>query len=270
MSAYQKTIVVFVAVLLGFTGCHAGMEGVTDMRGRASEIFAEPKLRALAEAAETGDVRNMARLLKQGVDVNATGKFGATPLWWSIRTLNKTGFAYLLAQGAQPNPPVETITVMEMAGGYEDSSFLEAVLPYKPDMGRVGGKKNHTALETAIIYRRKLNLELLIKAGADLNLDDMGLTPMERAAGGFASYDYVYLMLQAGADPTLVFPVTSGSRGKNRLTMTIKNCLIDPDSEQYEWRERVIRFLKNRGIEAERPAQDKEGVRTKSLPADLR
>jgi ankyrin repeat protein len=271
MHVSANAITIFITALLGFSGCHASMmgeEGSTDMRGRASEMFPDATVRALAEAAERGDVRGIDRLLKQGVDVNATGRFGVTPLWWAIRTHNRASFAYLLAHGAQPNPSVESVTVMEMAAGYEDSAFLETVLPYKPDLGRVGGKKNETALETAIIYRRTHNLELLIKAGADLNLDDMGQIPMEGAARGRASYDYVYMMLQAGADPTKVHPPLSGNRGKNRLAVTIHNRIIDPNSEAYEWRERVIRFLKAKGIEAEKPPE--EGPRTKPLPPDLR
>ena len=259
----------FIAALLGFSGCQAGMgDGPSNLEGRASEFFTDVKVRALAEGAEDGHVRGMEQLLKRGVEINATGRFGVTPLWWAIRTRNKIGFAYLLAHGARPNPPVETITVLEMAAGYDDSAFLETVLPYRPDLGRVGGKKNNTALETAIIQRRKRNLELLIMAGADLNLDDMGQAPMEQAAVGFASYEYVYLMLQAGADPMKVHPPLSGNRGKNRLVVAIHNRLIDPDSEAYEWRERVIRFLKTKGIDAERPPE--EGRRTKPLPADLR
>ena len=114
----------------------------------------------------------MDRLLKQGANINATGKFQVTPAWWAIRTRNKTGFAYLLAHGAQPNPPVETITVMEMAASYEDSVFLEAVLRYKPNLGRVGTNLNHTPMEAAITYERLHNLELLIAAGANLDNND--------------------------------------------------------------------------------------------------
>ncbi len=159
------------------------MDEPTDMRGRADEVFADSRVRSLAEAAERGDVRDMERLLTQGVDVNAAGRFGITPLWWAIRTRSKKGFSFLLAHGACPNPKVSTITVMEMAAGYEDSYYLETILPYKPDLGRVGGDDNRTPLETAIFYYRRHNLELLIKAGADLNTDDRGSTPLEQAVG---------------------------------------------------------------------------------------
>ena len=92
-------------------------------------------------------------------------------------------------------------------------------------------------------------MELLIKAGVDLNNDDLGETPLELAAGG-ADYDLVDLMLQSGADPTKIFPPKSGSRGMNRLAVNLANRLMDPNTDEYVWRERVIAFLKARGIEA--------------------
>jgi hypothetical protein len=263
---HLKTIVTLVFVALTLSMGIAQEDGVTDLRGRASEIFSDPQVRALAEAAEKGNTHKMERLIKQGVNVNGTGRFGVTPLWWAIRTKNKTSFSYLLAHGAQPNPKVDTITVMEMAAGYEDSGYLEAVLPYKPDLGRVGSENNNTPLETAISQRQRHNLELLIKAGADLNTDDLGELPLELAAAD-ADYDYVYLMLQAGADPTKMFTPKIGGPQKNRLATSISTRLIDPNCEEYEWRERVIAFLRARGIEANRPL--KERPRTEPLPPDL-
>jgi hypothetical protein len=262
----MKTIFALVFAFLPLTGCLADMDGSTDLRGRTSEFFSDPQVRALAEAAENGSIKEMERLIKKGVDVNGTGSFGVTPLWWAIRTKNKASFSYLLAHGAQPNPKVNTITVMEMAAGYEDSGYLEAVLPYKPDLGRVGTQNNNTPLETAIRQRQRHNLELLIKAGADLNTDNLGETPLEIAAAD-ADYDYVYLMLQAGADPAKMFTPKIGGPQKNSLATFIGDGLIDPNTEEYEWRERVIAFLKARGIEAKRPPNERP--RTKPLPPDL-
>lgn len=242
----------------------ADENAATDMRGRVEEVFTDPSVRSLAQAAERGRVQDMEKLLAQGVEVNAAGRFGITPLWWAIRTKSKKGFAFLLTHGACPNPKVSTITVMEMAAGYEDSYYLETILPYKPDLGRVGGEGRRTPLEAAIFYNRRHHLELLIKAGADLNSDDRGSLPLEQAVYD-ASYDLVYILLQAGADPTAVFPPRSGSRGKNRLVVSIAGRRIDPDDEMYVWRERVIAFLNERGIPAHKP--DNEGPRTKPLPA---
>jgi hypothetical protein len=262
----MKKILALILAFLPLTLCLAQMDDVTDLRGRAPDFFSDPQVRALAVAAERGNVHKMEELIAHGANVNGTGRFDVTPLWWAIRTQSKSGFSYLLAHGAQPNPKVSTITVMEMAAGYEDSAYLEAVLPYKPDLGRVGTQDNKTPLETAITYNRRRNLELLIKAGVDLNNDDLGETALEQAADA-AGYDLVYLMLQAGADFRKVFPPQSGSRGKNRLAVCIADRLMDPNTDEYVWRERVIAFLRARGIEAHRPPEERS--RTLPLPPDL-
>ena len=154
---------------------------------------------------------------------------------------------------------------MEMAASYEDSVFLEAVLRYKPNLGRVGTNLNHTPMEAAITYERLHNLELLIAAGANLDNNDRGKTPVQMAANA-NRYDYVYLMLQAGANPAITIP-SGPNASQNSLAWSINHGRVDPDSDVYVWRERLIAYLKTKGIVAEKPSDEKK--RTKPLPADL-
>src|SRR2546428_3252830 len=58
---------------------------------------------ALAKAAGRGDVKEINRLIAEGVSVNAVGKQGITPLWWALWTKNYEGFSALLDKGANPN-----------------------------------------------------------------------------------------------------------------------------------------------------------------------
>lgn len=255
------TLEALLVASLSTTGCAFGSDQPSNASGRISEIFFEPNALALAKAAEHGDAKTMERLLKQGVNMDSSGKLGITPAWWAIRNRNKEGFAWLLDHGANPNPNVESITIMEMAAGYEDSSFLEIALRHKPDLKLVSGFTGKSPLNTAIDYNRQHNLELLIKAGADMNQEQGGGLPISRAAG-LARYDFVFLMLKAGADPTVTLP-----DGRNRLVTTIGTAVLDPDRDAYEWRERVIRLLREKGISATKPTR--EPARTKPLPPDL-
>jgi ankyrin repeat protein len=256
---------IFLLVMLSTlglsVGCAATMDMPSNISKRAGEAFSDPQARALAEAAARGNSREMERLVKAGADVNAKGSLGITPAWWAIRNRNKAGFAWLLEHGADPNPDVDSITVLEMAAGYEDTAFLETALKYKPDIDKAGRYTGHTPLSTAVMYSRRRNIELLINAGVNLD-EDRGQSPLSYAAGQ-ARYEYVYQMLQAGADNGRI-----SRNGLLALATTIGNRLIDPNTEAYEWRERVIRFLRNKGIEAHPPAN--ESKRTKPLPADLR
>lgn len=187
---------VFVAVGL-LSSCAAVSATPSNVSGRAAEIFPDAKTREVAGAGARGDVRALDRLLKSGMPLDGRGQFGVTPAWWAIRNRNVKGFEWLLAHGAEPNPVVETITVLEMAAGYEDSAFLEIALRYKPDLNRKSSYLKSTPVNTAITYRLQRNLELLIKAGADLNNPEAGL-PIMRSAG-LGSYELVYIMLKAGA-----------------------------------------------------------------------
>ena len=244
-------------------GCTGVMDMPSDVTGRVGEIFTDSKAQALAKAAASGDVTRMARLLEQGVPVDTAGKFGITPAWWAIRNRNKEGFAWLLEHGASPNPPVEILSIMGMAAAYEDSAFLETALRYKPDINHYS--KTSSPLHMAVSWGRRRNVELLIKAGVDLNPKDY-LSPVV-AAVGMARYDYALLLLQAGADPSKI--IEKGPyAGQNELAVSISIDYINPDTDAYEWRERLIRYLKTKGIEAHPPA--KERKRTLPLPDDLR
>ena len=256
-----NALLVFCIVTGLPVGCSATMDMPSNISKRAAEAFADPQARSLAEAAARGNVRELERLVKAGADVNAKGSLGITPAWWAIRNRNQVGFEWLLAHGANPNAAVESITIMELAAGYEDSEFLQVVLRHKPDLNRAGPYTGHTPLSTAVVFSTRKNIELLIDAGVNLD-NDRGRSPLSFAAGQGA-YDYVFLMLKAGADNGRI-----SADGMKALAKTIGNSLINPNSDAYEWRERVIRLLKDKGIDARPPP--KESKRTKPLPADLR
>ncbi|MEY2880995.1 MAG: hypothetical protein RLZZ15_3375 [Verrucomicrobiota bacterium] len=248
--------------LLGLEiACSGAVDIPSNISKRAAEAFGDPQARALAEAAARGNVRELERLVKAGADVNAQGSLGVTPAWWAIRNRNQIGFEWLLAHGASPNAEVESITIMEMAAGYEDSAFLQMALRYKPDLNRAGPYTGHTPLSTAVAFSTRQNVELLINAGVNID-NDRGRSPLSFAAGQGA-YDCVFLMLKAGADTGRI-----SATGLSALAKTIGNSLINPNTDAYEWRERVIRLLREKGIEAHPPAN--ESKRTKPLPADLR
>jgi uncharacterized protein len=237
------------------------MEKPTNVSSRAAEVFSAPQVRALAEAAARGNVAVLERLVKEGANINASGIEGVTPAWWAIRNRNKEGFAWLLAHGANPNPEVKSITIMEMAAGYDDAGFLEIALRHKPDLNRAGSYTARTPLQTAIAFSARKNFELLLNAGVNID-DDRGQSPLSFAAGQ-SRYEYVYMMLQAGVDSGRV-----SSSGLRALAKTVGNCYINPNSEAYEWRERVVRFLRGKEVEVHLPPN--EGPRTKPLPVDLR
>ena len=239
-----------------------------DIESHASEFFKTPKELEFVQAAAKGDTHAMERLITIGVNVNARGDKGVTPLWWAIRTESKAGFRWLLANGANPNADFDhkVSTIMQLAAASKDSAFLKIILPYKPSLeGRIGARWE-TPLKTAISRGTIENLELLIKAGANIDGTPGDFPPMSHAVA-LAKYEAVLVLLLAGADFSRTLDVGVNAGG-NHLVLAIQGRYIDPNDDAYIWHERVIAFLKSKGITATRPPG--EGVRTKSLPPDLR
>lgn len=189
---------------------------------------------------------------------------GITPAWWAIRNRNKAGFQWLLEHGAEPNPDVETITVLEMAASYPDPGFMEIALRFKPNVDLAGRATLERPLQTAAAWDRYPQFMMLLKAGATLERSK-DYDPMSNMIA-LARNRYVYEMLLAGADPFRVIE-TGPNAGKNSLIWGLENRLINPDLDEYIWREKVIRLLQQKGLEVSRPSR--ESPRKKPMPADL-
>ena len=252
---------VLMLVLLP-TGCMstAGTdlgEPTDRMTGSAGSYFTEPAARVLVRAVEAQDLKAIDRALANGAVIDGVGREGVTPLWWAIRFYHKESFRHLLERGANPNVAIKDHWgVLHLAAGYRDSEYLRLALAHKADPNQVNGEDNDLPLHLAIIYDRKENLLQLIAAGADLDAMPRGLSFLcEAVAAG--RYDFVYLMLKAGADG-------AKEDGSQSLRRYIAVCVINPDSEGYVWRERVIALLREKGVIATKP--ERELPRTKSLP----
>lgn len=170
-----------------------------------SHYFADPKVAALADAAARGNVRTIDQLVKDGVDVNATGIEGWTPLAYALIRHNKRGFERLLELGANPNHVGAGVpfggTVMTGAAQINDLFWLRTAMRYGGDVNVRGTNANRTPIWHAMLAKRFTNLKFLIENGADLNITDNtnSRTPLIYAFG-VSYYEAAMLMLQNGAD----------------------------------------------------------------------
>lgn len=182
-----------------------------------------------------------------------------TALIWAIIHQNKKGYQHLLERGANPNLQMTRSTLtrdgltdgnsaMSFAAMHEDPWYLEVTLKHGGDPNIVNPVKEVRPILQCIMLldrsrpRPRLEqLKMLIAAGADLNArDGNGFTPMMIAAME-NRYDMVFMMLQAGADPTI--KLGSGAT----IVSIIKLIRTDPNNELYQWRGKVIELLKARG-----------------------
>jgi hypothetical protein len=262
---------------LAFLGCSGNQSRSSLGPGgqtTPATFFSDPAVRALADAAGCGDVQEIDRLVASGVDVNAVGLHGMTPLAWALGTRSHDGFLRLLEHGADPNrqyPEVDTgggCSVTCMAASSEiDSFYLDAVLKHggNPNLVEPTGDRGHPEVRTTTLYRaigsrRVENVDLLLRAGADINHrgGHFGSPPLIDAAA-LDWYEGVYHLLEAGAD----FNVRNDS-GASIADFAVAERRPYTAKGRY-WKDKVLDFLEKHGADlaaARRRAEDM-GTRTK-------
>lgn len=206
-------------------------------------MFPDPQVRALAKAAGKGRIRKIDEWVEKGVDVNARGTRGATPLFWAMK--NVRGFKRLLELGADPNVVFEDgSSIMSWAVNNRKEEFLILALEYGGDPNLVVGIQEKTPLFETLGYSGKSKAGLLLDAGANINAQMAnGYTPVCMAAL-LGQFDLVLELLERGADYTL-----EDNHGhdladfiaEGRKTMNLKNKSAD---EMFK----VIRWLEERGV----------------------
>lgn len=215
------------------TGC----AGPTLSGKTVQEVFADPQVAALAEAAAAGDVWWIETLVRQGVDVNQTGYREMTPLVWAMYARNRRGVEALLQRGADPSFKVEgDLSATWLAAGGNDSEMLRLILAHGGAPNIVSGWK--TALMVALEQRREAQFQMLLEAGADINQesDHIGSTVATYAAArGY--FDKVALLLERGYSHDLM-----------DLAGTIDVVVVAKGGEHDRWKQQVIKMLEERGI----------------------
>lgn len=213
-------------------------------------IFGKTPALALARAAADGNVGEVKSQIAAGVDPNTVGKEDVTPLWWAAWAQNLDGFKTLLAAHADPNfRRREGLSIMILITRMKDSRFLELALQHGGNPNFQDVKPIRTPIFEAVKYSDAgRQRELLLQAGADLNSQDgSGQTPMMVAIAARGDYELVWDFLQRGADYRLK------TNYQKTLADVIGTRHTDSRSDQYRWREKVIEFLRSKGIEAHRP-----------------
>jgi ankyrin repeat protein len=183
--------------------------------GSPKEFFDQPAVVALAEAVEQGNLPEIDRLVAAGADVNAIGSRSKQSdareqfslLTWAMRAKQKKSFKRLLEHKADPNGQFQggaSVTSIA-AANRENSDWLEMALAHGANPNLVNPSDGITARKTPLFDSidgegSLKNLELLIKAGADLNArDKFQRTPAVEAADS-GEFEMVIQLLSAGAD----------------------------------------------------------------------
>lgn len=223
--------------------------GCSDPNGvRPKAFFDDSLVVELTTAAQAGDVAVIDDCVSQGVDVNAVGEYGVTPLLLTFRVRNRAGYERLLKHGADPDILDEQgQSVTRLAALLnEDSQWLKTALLHgaNPNSSYPNEKVRTTPLICAIHANNLESVKALVEAGADLDRpNSVSACPLL-----FASvrhyWEIVLLLLQSGADIHASIPFDLGSIDEYILWMPREVVTIRPEPDQLPWFDKAQSFIK--------------------------
>jgi hypothetical protein len=225
-------------------------KGVTFMDLKT--MFPDLKVRQLAKAAGKGNIKKINQLVLEGIDVNARGSLGATPLYWAMR--NYEGFKRLLELGADPNiiyNDGDSVIREASFSSLIDDRVLRAALEHggNPNLGSANASPRSVPIHAALRWNHT-KVDILLDHGADINSRDrLGRTPVLIAAMR-ADFKMVHHLLERGADYSL-----KDSEGRDLITeMTTFIRWAEPYVAVEEW-QKVIDWLQARGVKITAPQE---------------
>lgn len=148
------------------------------------------------------------QLLAEGVDVNAKGSGGKTPLHAAINAGDQQLYSKLLSLGANPNIcDGQGASVVHFAAEQQDVFWLHEALKHggNPNLPNTGNRHspNCTPIFYAIYKRHTQTVLALIAAGADVNHQNQHGTRPLKAAYENLLFEVIINLIEAGADPRL-------------------------------------------------------------------
>ncbi len=231
-------------------------------------IFKDTKAWNLAKAVRSQNILTINKQVKEyGVSVDFEDPvYGETVLHLAVKNNLLESVKALLSLGANPNHADNHYgqTVMHNSVGLfnlerdNDTFVLSELLKFggSPNLlTAFTNHPNHTGVQESVLnvlcqYARKgtLKLELLIKHGADINyVNEAYHSPLFNSINSL-NFDKTIILLQHGADYRKI--LFKDNSGKQYLIQDLlKFDLINLDSEDFQWKKKVVQFLEENGID---------------------
>jgi hypothetical protein len=201
---------VSLAIVLAVPSCDSGCQFTAQTIGAASAEIVLGRGDALKVfvAASAEDDRQLQHLVNDGLNVNAAGKCGSTPLHFALRSGNRKAFDNLLSCGADPNRrDYFGMAAVHLAAKMEDAYWIESVLRHgaDPNLDDFGQNINNRAMPLfyAVSESRLDNIRTLVKAGAKVNYMDQKRRFALYLAWQSQRFDSAYILVEVGADTKL-------------------------------------------------------------------
>jgi hypothetical protein len=184
-------------MLASTAGC--ARQGTDVTQGKA---FENPGNAQFADAIVRGDEALARQLLAAGANPNAVDDAGQPLLQWAMKRGDRGAFRLLLALGADPaRGNRDGRTALHLAAMGKDQGWLEALLAHGMSPDTPNTVTGATPLYDALRADSKDNIDVLLRAGARLDVADRnGTTPLHQAALVKDSAAALRF-LEGGADP---------------------------------------------------------------------
>lgn len=200
------TALCLFGLLVSSGGCQVKVGGKT-----AKEIFPDPQVAELADAAARGDADKVNQLLKMGVPIDGLGDKKATPLVFALLANNAKGVDALLKAGANANHHIESPNEVDgraiplLIVETKAADLMELLLKYgadpntknPPRVTRNDRSVGESLLAQAVMY--KPMVEVLVRHGAGVNVESDAGDNAVRSAAGLGQLDVVEFLLDHGA-----------------------------------------------------------------------
>ncbi|MCL6270748.1 ankyrin repeat domain-containing protein [Sansalvadorimonas sp. 2012CJ34-2] len=165
-----------------------------------SEIFKEKKVRQLCIAGANGDVKQVKKLISNGVDVNARGYRGLFPLYCAAKSKEKQTFKLLLESGANPNLNWNSGTVIHLLAEQGSIDLMKIAVAHGGNINLEEPIGKNTPIVSANRYFHRELIDYLIEVGADLNKKNVAGTPPLFFLAMNNQWPSIYLAISKGVD----------------------------------------------------------------------
>ncbi len=166
------------------------------------QAFENPGNAQLAAAVTGGDETLARELIAAGANPNALDEQGQPLLQWAMKRGDRDAFRLLLALGADPaQGNRDGRTALHLAAMGKSEGWLDALLEHGMSPDTPNTVTGATPLYDALRADSEDNIDVLLRAGARLDVADRnGTTPLHQAALVKDSAA-VLRFLEGGADP---------------------------------------------------------------------
>lgn len=195
----------------------------------------------LARAIQQNRLDEVERLAKE-VELNRFYKADMTPLIWAMLVDNEASFRLLLKLGANPNlKDKDNIQPVALAAGArDDNPYLKILLQNGGDPN--SWQRTKPALHVAFDRDYDRNVDMLLRAGGDINIADKDGLTLLNSAGYLQDFPMVIEFIRRGAD------VTIPTRNGGTIALQVQEGTPKPGSESYKAQAELKKLLMERGV----------------------